>query len=163
MDGWILVWDYLQYTSKRYLNLFPATLLPLYSLSSFSSPHPDTMLPLYCIGGSGKSRLFLFAHSRSYHRKIFISRVAVPYKPISTQGKALRMIPFSIQIGNSDVGLCQRYQPFCCVRFCPCNEVAAAANYSFRSFSSGPYHCSWTTLAKRQAKKTRLTRPVEPD
>lgn len=155
----VLVSDYLQYTSKRYLNLFPAALLPLYPLSSFpspgpilssffltcyslTSPHPDTMLALCCTGGSGKSRLSLFAHSRSYHRKIFISRVAVPYKPISTQGKALRVIPFSIQIGNSDVGLCQRYQPFCRTRFCPCNEVAAAANYSFRSFSSGPYHCS---------------------
>lgn len=154
-------------TSSLFPLIFPfslsSSLFFFITYYSLTSPHPDTILPLYCIGGSGKSRLFLFSHSRSYHRKIFISRVAVPYKPISTQGKALRMILFSIQIGNSDVGLCQRYQPFCCTRFCPCNEVAAAANYSFRSFSNGPYHCSWTTLAKRQAKKTHLTRPVEPD
>lgn len=61
--------------------------------------------------GRLEKQAFLFVYNKSHLTKIFISRIAVPYKPISTQGKALSIIPFSIQIGNSEVGLCQRYQP----------------------------------------------------
>lgn len=90
-------------------------------------------------------------------RKIFISRVAVPHKPISRRWwRVLRAILCFTPIGggnDDDEGLRRRQRGAFFLR--PCNEVAPAANYSFWSFSSGPYHCSWTTLAKRQASQRR--------
>lgn len=53
----------------------------------------------------GKSALLPFCVEQ------IISRVAVPYNLISSQGAALRIILLSIQIANSYVAPSQRYQP----------------------------------------------------
>lgn len=82
-----------------------------FSVLSTSWKYNTTTLLCRVFLGWLQKQAFLFVYNKSHLTKIFISRVAVPYKPISTQGKALSIIPFSIQIGNSKMGLCQRYQP----------------------------------------------------
>lgn len=105
------------------LQLYPALLHHLFSfyppfswVLSFSQlseswTYNTTTLLCRVFLGRLEKQAVLFVYNKSHLTKIFISRVAVPYKPISMQGKALSIIPFSIQIGNSKVGLCQRYQP----------------------------------------------------